>query len=156
MVMELVEGGPSNNTSSSWTGLARASTLLQVLRALAYAHARGIIHRDLKPANVLLAVDQGGSRRAMLTDFGIAQAFDAGAAPAIDSADERVTGTPKFMAPEQITGSWREQGPWTDLYALGCLAYWMVCGRVPHEGSSAYVILKSHLERDPPPDDPAL
>ena len=66
--------------------------------------------------------------RVKLADFGIAWSREGG--PAATS----VSGTPAYMAPEQIAGDWRRFGPWTDLYALGCLAWLLVTGRAPFRG----------------------
>lgn len=86
-------------------------TLLRLTReallGLSHAHARGVVHRDIKPDNLLIA--QNGELR--ISDFGIAHlGQDIGIAAA---------GTPRFMAPEQRRGASADQGPWTDLYALG-------------------------------------
>ncbi len=91
--------------------------VLQILDGLACAHARSVIHRDLKPSNVLIVEDEG-ERRAQIADFGISVIFDR--APDDKTAAElkQVTGTPAYMAPEQIHGAWHDYGPWTDLYAL--------------------------------------
>ena len=100
--------------------------LLSLLDALSHAHARGVLHRDIKPANVLVC-DQG--QRITLTDFGIAHALER------ESPTERAgvfSGTPAFMAPEQFMGNWRDYGPWTDLYALGCTAYTLLSGQPPY------------------------
>ena len=98
-------------------GESLRSLLLDVLAALAHAHARGIVHRDLKPANVLAGSPLGPPW--LLADFGISHAFRAAEA---QETSWRSAGTLRFMAPEQIRGALPAQGPWTDLYALGCLA----------------------------------
>lgn len=97
--------------------------LVATLAGLAHAHARGVVHRDIKPGNVVLTAE--GVPK--LTDFGIAAAI------AFGEAQETVVhaATPAFTAPEQIHGSWREQGPWTDLYAFGCLAWAVATGGPP-------------------------
>jgi len=103
-------------------GLALRSALLQLLDALAHAHARGVVHLDLKGSNVLVGGERPGLR---LTDFGLAQAWRAGRS---DDAGGR--GTPSHMAPEQIDGG--ALGPWSDLYALGVLAWRMATGTKPY------------------------
>lgn len=92
------------------------SVLLAVLDALAHAHARGVLHRDLKPENVLCF--GAGVDRVQLTDFGLASVLG----ERRDPDRETASGTPTYMAPEQVEGRWRDQGPWTDLYAVGQLA----------------------------------
>ena len=64
--------------------------------------------------------------------------------------EERLRGgTPKYMAPEQFTGEWRDFGPWTDLYALGCLAWALVTGSPPFVHDSVAAMCTAHLVRDP-------
>lgn len=105
-----------------WSLLHRV--LADVLDGLAHAHARGIVHRDLKPANILAV----GPEHFALTDFGLAHVLD----PREGSArTETFGGTPSYMAPEQCDGRWRDYGPWTDLYALGCTAWSLVTGTTP-------------------------
>ena len=94
----------------------------QLCAGLAAAHARGVLHRDLKPANVL--IDQNGSVK--ITDFGIAIATGGGAA-------RMLVGTPRYMAPEQLTPG-TPLSERTDLYALGLVLYELLAGRHPFEG----------------------
>ena len=145
--------------------------LMHILDALAHSHARGLIHRDLKPGNILLVSDLHESDlhesdpdkfdskdeadiRLKLADFGLAQAINISAG---QSGEERViAGTPKYMAPEQISGSVRQQGPWTDLYALGCLARWLVAGAAPFVADTIEDVLRGHLHEPVPPMEPRL
>jgi serine/threonine-protein kinase len=113
----------------------------QVADALDYAHRQGIVHRDVKPSNILLT--SGG--RAMLADFGVAQALDD---PALTRTGHAV-GTPAYMAPEQVSGDQAVDGR-ADLYALGVVLYQMVTGRTPFRGSTPHV-LHAHLYEPPPP-----
>jgi serine/threonine protein kinase len=135
LVMERVKGVPLRHYSGRLGWHAAREVLLQLLDALAHSHARGVIHRDLKPGNVLLRrelstdPDYPGHRGlvdALLSDFGIATA----ATPDV-SGEGEIAGTPAYMAPEQLRGRLRDQGPWTDLYALGCLAWELVTGEPP-------------------------
>lgn len=128
--MELADGPTIRAVEiASWAQLRRV--LEQVLGALGHAHARGVVHRDLKPDN-LLAFSDGDDWNIKLTDFGIAHALASIGERGQESL-RAVIGTPKYMAPEQLLGRWREHGPWTDLYALGCVAYAMATGKAPHE-----------------------
>ena len=103
----------------------------QMAAALAAIHAAGVVHRDFKPANVLLVGSE--QARCVVTDFGLARpALFAGAA-ASDARRtgfaEGISGTPPYMAPEQITGD--DLSPATDVYAFGMVIYKMVTGRLP-------------------------
>lgn len=106
--------------------------LLSLLDALAHAHARGVIHRDIKPGNILLCAPDDPRPGLKLTDFGIAAPY--GASIDGDAEAGRLSGTPRYMAPEQFQAKWRDFGPWTDLYAIGCLAYQLAVGNAPFSG----------------------
>ncbi len=125
-----------------WRDVLRASDA--VLAALAHAHARGVVHRDLKPDNVLRAHAQGGER---LADFGVALRIDA---RDVLGLHEGATGTPDYMAPEQVEGRWRDTGPWSDLYGLGCTLWELVTGRAPFERETTEATLQAQLESAPP------
>jgi len=138
-----------------WGQLRRV--LLGLLEALGHAHSRGIVHRDLKPANVLLGHrddrsepghDRAWDGTVRLTDFGLAHLGEYREAPGDTEAD--VAGTPHFMAPEQFAGHWRDYGPWTDLYALGCIAYQLAQGRLAFTGDSMFSLAYAHTLGDRP------
>lgn len=133
-----------------WSALRR--TLLEILDALAHAHARGRVHRDLKPANVLVTT-RGSEIAHLLADFGIARVADPDSLlhESTETFGAPAAGTPLYMAPEQIRGQWRDQGPWTDLYALGCMAWELASGRVPFEANNAIAIAMAHLNEEPGP-----
>ncbi len=142
LVRELAEGGtlgPKHVTS--WP--ERVAVDSSVLEALAHAHARGVVHRDIKPSNVLVA----GSRF-KLTDFGIAHALSVRARG--EPSAPLSAGTAWFMAPEQILGLHRDEGPWTDLYAVGCLAHLLACGKLPFPGSDRELVYRAHCLAAPP------
>ncbi|MBA2664609.1 MAG: protein kinase [Bradymonadaceae bacterium] len=149
LAMELAAYGSLDSIKGrvfSWIQLK--TLLLSLLDALAHAHARGVIHRDLKPANVLLDEPTEGWPGIKLSDFGLAfitERFEEG--PAWQNA----AGTPQYMAPEQFHGRWRDHGPWTDLYALGCLAFELVVGYLPFEGANIVQIARAHLDEPPAP-----
>lgn len=147
LAMEFVSGGTLAHLRPPLQWASVKTMALALLEALAHAHARGVIHRDLKPANVLLA-RKGDLRPGIrLTDFGIAWA----GSPGIEEL-ERVVGTPSYMAPEQIRGEWRDYGPWTDLYAFGCLMWWLTTGKAPFTNPDRDVtkVLQGHLHESPP------
>jgi serine/threonine protein kinase len=125
IAMEFVDGPVAHHQQlSDWNAIQ--ACLVSLLDALAHAHARGVVHRDLKPNNLLLTQD--GILK--LSDFGIAFATDDGG---LDMERLRAAGTPEYMSPEQCHGQWRDFGPWTDLYAVGCVAYTLACGHPPFE-----------------------
>jgi serine/threonine protein kinase len=115
----------------------------EVAEGLAAAHERGLIHRDVKPANIWL---QAGSGRVKLLDFGLARAT------ADDShltQSGAVLGTPAYMAPEQVGG--RAVDGRADLFALGCVLYRCLTGRLPFAGADALAILSALATETPPP-----
>ncbi len=127
LAMELANDGTLHSRLGTlpWPDVRRV--LQELLAALAHAHARGVIHRDIKPGNVLFGGWRGGLK---LADFGLAHAMDRSTSEPVSA---EVAGTPSYMAPEQFLGRTAEFGPWTDLYALGCLAYSLVCSKRPYE-----------------------
>jgi len=147
--MELVSGRPVGRVAGRWRWPQLSAFLRATLDALAHAHARSVIHRDLKPSNIL--VSAAPEPTVTLVDFGIAQIFDR-----LDGQrSNSVVGTPTYMAPEQIVGEWRDQGPWTDLYALGCLTWRVVCKELPYSGSPRDVFV-GHLHHPLPDFEPTF
>lgn len=142
VVMEFADGGTVRDAMPTMDWASLRDLLVQVFEALAFAHARGVIHRDLKPENFLSFSTPRGPR-IKLADFGIAHAFATESLRDEESLSA-VTGTPLYMAPEQLRGEWRHYGPWTDLYAVGCIAYEIVCGRPPFYAASASAIAIKH------------
>ena len=148
LAMELSDLGTlaeSAPTAESWSELR--GILLSLLDALAHAHARGVVHRDLKPTNVLVFGDGEEPPRLKLADFGLAQAFEL---PSRPDSTEFVAGTPSYMAPEQIRGEWRDYGPWTDLYGLGCFAWTLATGKPPFSEAGLLELVRRQLEEKPP------
>ncbi|UJR82171.1 serine/threonine-protein kinase PknK [Sandaracinus amylolyticus] len=145
LVMELAHGTLDHPAPARLWSRTRA-VLRTLLDALAHAHARGLVHRDLKPANVLRVRLRDGSSVLKLSDFGLAHALGT------DPADERgaAAGTPQMMAPEQFRGAVRDFGPWTDLYALGCIAFKLATGKPPFDHPDEDELAHMHL-RSPPP-----
>ena len=140
LAMEEVTGGTIRRFAgkASWSHVQ--SILLDVLRALAHAHAKGMIHRDIKPGNILVDQTTGQIK---LTDFGLAQSLSA--MQNLSPRAEFMTGTPSYMAPEQIRGHRRAQGPWSDIYSVGALGWTLLTGRPPYCGSLEEVLL-AHLK----------
>ncbi len=112
-----------------------------VAEALFHAHRQGLVHRDVKPGNVLIGRD--GSTR--LVDFGIAHSL-AQAAERLTSAGS-VIGTPRYMAPEQLTDG--PIGPRTDLFGLGLLLHEMLTGRSPFSGTAPAALAQEEAAGPP-------
>jgi serine/threonine protein kinase/tetratricopeptide (TPR) repeat protein len=144
MAMEYVDGESLKQAAAGWGWETLRSRILELLDALAHAHAHDVLHRDLKPSNIL--IPESGETL-MVVDFGIAAVLEEQSREGRPESSDRVKGTPKFMAPEQIMGEWREQGPWTDFYAVGCMVWWFICGRPPFVGRTTTEVLQAHLDR---------
>ncbi|MFP4599354.1 MAG: protein kinase domain-containing protein, partial [Persicimonas sp.] len=156
LAMQFAAGGSLERLAQLMDWKALRAILVSVLDALAHSHAHGLVHRDIKPANILLDPTRQGYR-VLLSDFGLAHAITRSRAQALSDGDgdEQVrSGTPYYMAPEQVRGHWRDFGPWTDLYALGCVAYELACGRPPFESRNTTGLWLRHLDEPPPPLEP--
>jgi eukaryotic-like serine/threonine-protein kinase len=131
---ERLRGGASMHLSDA------LDILDQIAQGVAAAHAAGVIHRDLKPANVLLAAGT-----VKVIDFGLATTtFLAGM-----TATGMILGTAEYMAPEQVRG--RPCDARTDVYALGAVAYHVLCGRPPFLGDTPIAIGFAHVNEAPTP-----
>ena len=118
-----------------------AAVVGQVAAALAAAHARGLVHRDVKPANVLVTADD----HCYLTDFGLVK--DLAATTGATRTGE-ILGTLDYVAPERIQGG--ATGPWTDVYALGCVLFFALTGRVVFPLDAPESKLWAHVSEPPP------
>ncbi len=128
-----------------------ATIARQVASALVAAHARGIVHRDLKPDNIMLIRDDeiAIGERAVLLDFGIAKLIGTSQGN-MHTQSGMMMGTPKYMSPEQCRGA-GEVDHRTDIYALGCILFEMLAGRVPFLADGAGEIMGMHQFVEPPP-----
>ncbi|HEU4701385.1 MAG TPA: serine/threonine-protein kinase, partial [Conexibacter sp.] len=153
-VMELLEGF-SLHTLVERFGPVEPARVVHMLRqachSLAEAHAAGLVHRDIKPANMFacrlgLEVDF-----VKVLDFGLVklQGPQARGAQAL-TVEGAFTGTPAFMPPEIALGAERVDGR-ADIYALGCVAYWLLTGTQLFAGGTPMQVVLDHIRTDPEP-----
>ena len=137
LILDYIEGASLHNITQplQWDDIY--IIICQVLQALAHAHARNIIHRDIKPSNIIIS-PQGDS--CTLVDFGLAIHTMNRGKGAVD-----ITGTPAYMAPEQWYTDSRLQGPWTDLYSLGCVLWRFITGSPPFGRENTDQVRDGHL-----------
>ncbi|MHB8613860.1 MAG: serine/threonine-protein kinase [Candidatus Dormibacteraceae bacterium] len=144
MIVEYVPGGSLANRLSQ--GPVTPTAALKHLRGIAagldYAHGLGIVHRDVKPANVLLEKDD----TPVLADFGLAKLLQGSS---LKSMTGVTTGTPAYMAPEQVMG--HQVGPAADRYSLATIAYEMLAGVIPFDGEGLMELLYAQVHREPSP-----
>ena len=117
------------------------SIVLNVCYGLEAAHAENLVHRDIKPANIILT-RQGGIK---IADFGLAKAVDK---VILVTQAGKVVGTPAYMSPEQTRGEL--VGTQSDIFSLGVVAYELLAGRRPFEGSSYSEVVDRIQSYEPP------
>ncbi|PIE16008.1 MAG: serine/threonine protein kinase [Proteobacteria bacterium] len=123
--------------------------LSQACHSLAEAHARGLVHRDIKPANLFTCRYGTEVDFLKVLDFGLVKAQEATDNSARLTVDGAISGTPAYMAPEQVLGE--DLDGRADLYALGCVAWFLLTGRDPFEGRVAAEVMFAHLNTAPEP-----
>ncbi|MFB8272920.1 serine/threonine-protein kinase [Streptomyces sp. NPDC055955] len=145
LVMELVRGeGLDAKLARGEVSLEEAARWgAQVCDALAEAHAAGVMHRDIKPSNIFIT--HTGTVKVL--DFGVARAADPYATADRLTQTGFIVGTPPYMAPEQARGY---PEPSSDLYALGCLLFELITGRLPFQAPDSVGYLTAHLSQEPP------
>ncbi len=157
LVMELLKG---KTLKEHLRGVRRMTVedtiamLVQTLGSLAEAHDRGIVHRDIKPDNIFLCDTywENGQRVVKVLDFGIAKAISGNWD---DETYQKLTktgtvaGTPDYMAPEQAVGD-SDISPALDIYAIGCVAFEMITGRVPYIGKTPMETAFKHISEAVP------
>jgi serine/threonine-protein kinase len=155
-VMELLDGFDLQTLVQKFGPVPaeRAVYLMrQVCHSLSEAHQHGLIHRDIKPANITVCRYGRDVDFVEVLDFGLVKLRrDADwdfANPQLTAAHV-VTGTPGYMAPEQALGGY-EADARTDLYAVGCVAFWLLTGRPVFEGATVVEKLTQHVRDEPLP-----
>ena len=148
VVMELLEGQNLRDRMTAGVVPLREAlhVAVSIADALSAAHAHGIVHRDLKPENVFLTRDGG----VKILDFGLALLRrDSGAqdTPWMHTSERGVLGTFGYMSPEQISGG--DVDGRTDVFALGCLLYEILCGRPLFAGATPQEFLSTVMEDAP-------
>jgi eukaryotic-like serine/threonine-protein kinase len=149
-VMELLEGLDADKLVHRFGPVPapRAIHMLrQICHSLSEAESRGLVHRDIKPANIFLCRYGEEYDFVKVLDFGIVKAVGGVTAPANQTAEDVIPGTPAYMAPEQVIGGAIDHR--TDIYALGCVAYWLVTGQQVFESPTSFGMLTHHT-RTPP------
>jgi len=125
--------------------------LRQVCSALQDAHANGLVHRDIKPANVVVSRAGTTFDFVKVLDFGLVKLDSPRRADpdAVQlSAEDSWSGTPGYMAPEVVVGA-ADTDHRVDLYALGCVAYWLLTGTMVFEGENAMQVMFQHVQAEP-------
>jgi serine/threonine-protein kinase len=123
----------------------------QACHSLHDAHEMGLVHRDVKPANIFTCRKGQEHDFVKVLDFGLVKPLASARNEEISiNADESVTGTPAFMAPEQASAPANVDAR-TDVYGLACVGYWLLTGHLVFEGATAVDVLVQHLRDDPVP-----
>lgn len=163
--MKLVEGGTLAGIRESGSGIgdkSKIQILIQVARAVHFAHQRGILHRDLKPGNILLSTfeneDSNRQRQAIdirspmhrspipyVTDFGLAKKVEGDSGLTQTGA---IVGTPSYMAPEQARAD-KQLSTAVDVYSLGAMLYEVLTGRPPFRAPTVMETVLQVLDKEP-------
>jgi serine/threonine-protein kinase len=147
LVLEYIDGLPIDTFADKHrlSIVERIRLVLDVIAAVAHAHANLIVHRDLKPSNILVTAD----RQVKLLDFGIAKLLSADSREQMTVTSDGRALTPDFAAPEQVRGDAIVLA--TDVYSIGVLLYVLLTGRLPYDltGRSAAEIERVVCESTP-------
>jgi serine/threonine protein kinase len=144
IVMEYLDGRPLSDAIKG--GLMPEHIIdfgIQICDALEYAHSNGLIHRDIKPENIMILP----TGQIKITDFGLARLASS---PHLTQSG-LISGTPSYMAPEQIQG--QQLDGRTDIFALGCVMYEMIAGQPPFSGNNIGTVLYRIMNEDPAPSE---
>jgi serine/threonine-protein kinase len=153
-VMELLDGLDADALIRRWGPVPAARTvylLQQVCHSLSEAESCGLVHRDIKPANIFVCRYGEDHDFVKVLDFGIVSAPGGpqSAEPAL-TRENAIQGTPAFMAPEQALGG-SDLDARADIYAVGCVAYWLLTGHLVFSGDTPMSLLLHHGQTPPTP-----
>ena len=152
-VMELLDGVDMDTLVEKYGPVQPERTvelLKQVCHSLMDAHAHDLIHRDVKPSNIFVCRLGPDYDFVKVLDFGLVKELDMSDKQSVLTQDGLATGTPAFMAPEVALGA-PEIGPRTDIYTLGCVAYWLLTGETLFDGVTPMAIVSKHVSEPPVP-----
>jgi eukaryotic-like serine/threonine-protein kinase len=124
--------------------------LRQVCHSLADAHARGMVHRDIKPANIFVCRMGLEFDFVKVLDFGLVKVREGAQNQTLLTLDHTTTGTPAYMAPEIALGN-ADVDRRADVYALGCVAYYLLTGQLVFEADTAMKMVMQHVHAQPLP-----
>jgi serine/threonine-protein kinase len=151
-IMELLEGLDCDRLVRRFGALPPSRVvhlMTQVCESLEEAHEKGLIHRDVKPANIYVCRSGVRCDFIKVLDFGLVANRQQAPSDVMLTPAEQTIGTPAFMAPEVAQGQAVDGR--TDLYGLGCVAYWLLTGRQVFEGSGYLEVISKHLHVEPDP-----
>lgn len=152
-VMELLDGLDADTLVRRFGAVPyeRAIYLLrQVCHSLSEAHSSGLVHRDIKPANIFLCRYGEEHDFVKVLDFGLVRTVrDSEETGSFHTRENAIQGTPAFMAPEQALGY--ELDGRADIYATGCVAYWLLTGQTVFTADSPMALLVQHTQAAPLP-----
>lgn len=142
VVMELVEGRTLDDivTESPLTLRTFYELVDQICKGLSSAHGRGLVHHDIKPKNIMLQFHADNTFTVKILDFGLAR-MEMETEEAND--DGTVAGTPNTISPEQLLR--QPSDVRSDIYSLGCVFYYALSGRYPHDAEEIQQIVNNHL-----------
>ncbi|MGZ3330891.1 MAG: serine/threonine-protein kinase [Gemmatimonadaceae bacterium] len=154
LVMEFLDGMDLESLVRE-TGPLPAGRVIHILRqvcdSLEEAHSRGLVHRDIKPANIHLGLVGLHHDFVKVLDFGLVKEVSS-VSPETSMATipgQLALGTPAYMAPEMALGEPVDGR--ADIYALGCVAYYLLTGRLVFEAEKAFQMIAKHLQTSPVP-----
>ncbi len=152
-VMELLDGVDLDSLVTRY-GPVPAERAVHILRqvcsSLADAHANGLVHRDIKPANIVVSRMGNTFDFTKVLDFGLVklESKQGDSDPMKLTVDGTSGGTPAFMAPEVVRGE-PDADHRVDIYSLGCVAYWLLTGKLVFEARSAIEMMSAHAQTTP-------